>query len=53
MKVYTQTNEEVSRLLKSVAAAYEVKEEKSYFQVTAYKKAADAISQITIPLGDL
>lgn len=38
------TNSEISKLLKDVAAAYSIKDEKKYrFQIIAYQKAADSI----------
>ena len=48
------TNLEISKLLKSVAAAYTIKDEKKFrFQIIAYQKAADAIYHSTTELLDL
>lgn len=48
------TNKEIAQLLRSVAAAYTIKNEhKFYFQIVAYKNAADAIENYSIPLDNL
>jgi DNA polymerase (family 10) len=48
------TNTEISRLLRNVAAAYSIKDEKKFrFQIIAYQKAADAIDHSATELRDL
>jgi DNA polymerase (family 10) len=48
------TNAEIATLLREVAAAYSVKDEKKYrFQIIAYDKAADAIEGSTTQVKDL
>ncbi len=48
------TNAEISRLLRNVAAAYSIKDEKKYrFQIIAYQKAADTIEHFPHELKDL
>lgn len=48
------TNAEISALLNQVAAAYAMKDEKTYrFQILAYQKAADSIDRSTSELQDL
>jgi len=48
------TNKEISRLLRNVAAAYAIKDDKKYrFQIIAYEKAADGIEDSHIELRDL
>ncbi len=48
------TNQEIATLLREVAAAYSVKDEKKYrFQIIAYNKAADAIESSTTQVKDL
>jgi DNA polymerase (family 10) len=48
------TNAEIAMLLREVAAAYSVKDEKKYrFQIIAYEKAADAIENSTTQVKDL
>jgi len=48
------TNAEVSKLLRNVAAAYSIKDEKKYrFQIIAYQKAADLLETTTTELKDL
>ncbi len=54
--VYTflVTNAEVSKLLRNVAAAYSIKDEKKYrFQIIAYEKAADSIEQSPTELREV
>ena len=48
------TNEEITKLLKSVAGAYAIKNEAKYrFQILAYQKAADAIEVSSKEVKDL
>ena len=48
------TNAQVSKLLRNVAAAYSIKDEKKYrFQIIAYQKAADLLETTTTELKDL
>lgn len=48
------TNTEIVRLLRNVAAAYAIiNDKKYYFQITAYQKAADTIEQMTVQITDL
>jgi DNA polymerase (family 10) len=48
------TNQEIVRLLRNIAAAYSIKDEKKYrFQLLAYQKAADAIESMTSEVKDL
>lgn len=48
------TNIEIARLLSHVAAAYSIKDEKKhYFQILAYKKAAEAIESSSSQISDL
>jgi len=48
------TNEEIAKLLKSVAGAYAIKNEAKYrFQILAYQKAADAIEVSSKEVKDL
>lgn len=48
------TNSEVSHLLRNVAAAYSIKDEKKYrFQIIAYEKAADSIENSPTELREL
>ncbi len=48
------TNNEISKLLKNVAAAYSIKDEKKYrFQLLAYEKAAESIENLPTELNDL
>jgi DNA polymerase (family 10) len=54
--VYTflVTNREVSKLLRNVAAAYSIKDEKKHrFQIIAYEKAADSIENSPTELREL
>lgn len=47
-------NEEIAKLLRNVAAAYAIKNEKKYrFQIIAYQRAADAIAGTSEQLHDL
>ncbi|MFH1187057.1 MAG: DNA polymerase/3'-5' exonuclease PolX [Candidatus Levyibacteriota bacterium] len=48
------SNQQIAELLRNVAAAYTIKNErKYYFQIVAYQKAADAIDNSTTELIDL
>jgi DNA polymerase (family 10) len=48
------TNQEIAEILRNVAAAYSIKNErKFYFQIVAYQRAADAIDNSTTELKDL
>lgn len=48
------TNLEISKLLKSIAAAYSITDEKKYrFQIIAYDKAAESIEQSPTELTEL
>lgn len=48
------TNSEIAKLLRDVAAAYAIKNEKGFrFQIIAYQKAADTIDSLTEQVKDL
>ena len=48
------TNQDVAKILRNVAAAYMIQDEKKYlFQLLAYQKAADAIAHLPSELEDL
>lgn len=48
------TNNEISKLLRNVAAAYRIKDEKKFrFQLLAYEKAADSIENLPTELNAL
>ena len=48
------SNAEINKLLKNVAAAYSIKDEKKYrFQLLAYQKAAESIENLPTELQDL
>lgn len=48
------TNSEVGKILRNVAAAYSIKDDKKYrFQILAYEKAADSIERSTTELKEL
>lgn len=48
------TNLEIAELLRDVAAAYQLKDEKkNFFKITAYQRAADAVEHATSELKDL
>jgi DNA polymerase (family X) len=50
----TMTNHDVAKMLRNVAAAYSIKDEKKYlFQSLAYQKASDTISHLPTELKDL
>jgi DNA polymerase (family 10) len=55
MRIYREmTNLEVARLLRAVAAAYQIKnEEKNRFRIIAYQRAADAIEHLSSEVKDL
>ena len=47
------TNEQVSKLLRNIAAAYTIKNEKKFrFQIIAYQKASDTIANLTSEIKD-
>lgn len=47
------SNEQIAKLLRNVAAAYTIKNEKKFrFQIIAYQKAADSIANSSIELAD-
>lgn len=47
------TNEEIAKLLRNVAAAYTIKDEKKFhFQIVAYQRAAEAITGLTSQVKD-
>jgi DNA polymerase (family 10) len=47
------SNEQIAKLLKNVAASYTIKDEKKFhFQIVAYIKASDTISNLTEELKD-
>lgn len=49
----TVTNEEITKLLRQVAASYTIQNDKKYrFQILAYQKAADSIESITKEIKD-
>src|SRR3989338_7394987 len=47
------SNAEIAKLLRSVAAAYQIKKIGNIFQIRAYEAAADAIDQSTSEIKDL
>ena len=48
------TNREISILLRNVAAAYSILDEKKYrFQIIAYQKASEAIDSLSVEIMDL
>lgn len=48
------TNQEIAQLLRDVAAAFAIKDEKKFrFQIIAYQKAADTIQYLTKEISDL
>src|SRR5437868_3259975 len=50
----TMTNAQIAKLLRDVAAAYKIKDEKKFrFQIIAYERAADAIESSTSEIKDL
>ena len=51
MSRFTMTNSEIAKLLRQIAAAYAIFDEKKYrFQIIAYQKASDTIDSITTDL---
>lgn len=47
------SNLEIVKLFKNVAASYSIKDEKKFrFQIMAYQKAADTVSNLTTEIGD-
>ncbi len=47
------SNQEIVKLFRNVAAAYNIKDEKKFrFQIIAYQKAADTVSNLTTEIGD-
>src|SRR3989344_8827927 len=47
------SNEQISKLLRNIAAAYTIKNEKKFrFQIIAYQKAADSIANSSVELVD-
>jgi DNA polymerase (family 10) len=55
MKIHkNMTNREIAHLLRSIAAAYEIKDEKkNLFRIRAYGRAADAVEHLSIEAKDL
>ncbi len=48
------SNQEIAKLLKEVAAAYSIKDDKKFrFQILAYQKAADTVAHMNTELEDL
>lgn len=48
------SNQEISRLLRNVAASFIIKNEKKFrFQIIAYQKASDSVANLTSELRDL
>lgn len=48
------SNQDIAELLRSIAAAYQLKNEKgSFYKIPAYQKAADAVEHATSELKDL
>ncbi len=48
------SNQDIAKLLRDVAAAYSIKDEKKYiFQIIAYQKAMDIIAHLPVEIGDL
>ena len=47
------SNQEITRLLKNIAAAYSIKDDKKFrFQILAYQKAADTVEHLNTELED-
>ena len=47
------TNQDIAKILRNVAAAYTIKDEKKYlFQIIAYQRAYDAISHLPVEVKD-
>lgn len=52
--IFLMNNHKIARILRNVAAAYTIQDEKKhYFQIIAYQKAADAIENSTSEIKDL
>lgn len=50
---FAMSNEQIAKLLKNVAASYTIKDEKKFhFQIAAYIKASDTVSNLTEELKD-
>src|ERR1035437_2250508 len=50
---FAMSNVEISKLLRNVAAAYTIKDERKFhFQIVAYQNAADTINGLTKELKD-
>ena len=48
------TNQEIATILRNVAAAYTIKDEKKHlFQIIAYQKASDIVSHLPSEIKDL
>src|SRR6185503_2596022 len=48
------TNPEIAKLLRHVAAAFTIKDERKYhFQIVAYERAADTIQNLSTEISDL
>ncbi len=51
---FAMSNREITKLLRNVAAAYTIKDEKKFrFQIIAYHKAAETVSNLTTEISDL
>ena len=51
---FAMSNREIAKLLRNVAAAYTIKDEKKFrFQIIAYHKAAETVSNLTTEISDL
>src|SRR3989344_2291447 len=47
------SNEQIAKLLRNIAAAYTIKNEKKFrFQIIAYQKASDTIANLTSEIKD-
>lgn len=54
MESKSHSNLQIAKLLKDVAASYQLKDDKKYkFQIIAYERAADAVEHATSELKDL
>src|SRR3990167_5770404 len=48
------TNQDIAKILRNIAAAYTIKDEKKYlFQIIAYQKAYDSISHLPTEIRDI
>lgn len=53
-RISLMSNQEISKLLRNVAAAFTIKNEKKFrFQIIAYQKASDSIENLTSELKDI